>query len=62
MTKPDFDQMTIKQLREYVLQYRHDNDALYALGQRIHKEGKRLNSIDELEQSIQHKRASGVEP
>ncbi len=62
MTKPDFEQMTIKQLREYVLQHRNDDDALHALGQCIHKEGKRLQSIEELEQMIQHKRASGIQP
>ncbi|MBD2771937.1 hypothetical protein [Iningainema tapete] len=39
-----------------------DDDALHALGQRIHKEGKRLNSIEEFEQMIQNKRASGIQP
>lgn len=62
MIKPVFEQMTIQQLREYVLQHRADYDALHALGQRIHKEGKRLNSIAELEQMIQNKRASGIQP
>ena len=54
--------MTIQELRNYVLQHRDDDDALHALGQRIHKEGKRLNSIEELELLIQEKRASGIEP
>jgi len=62
VSKPNFDQMSIQELRSYVLQHRNDNDAIHALGQRIHKEGKRLNSIEELESHIQEKRRQGREP
>jgi ethanolamine ammonia-lyase large subunit len=62
VTKPNFEEMTIKQLRNYVLQHRTDDDALHALGQRIHAEGKRLNSMEELKESIQQKRQAGIEP
>lgn len=31
MTKPNFDTMTYQDLREYILQYREDDDAIEAL-------------------------------
>ncbi|WP_026134767.1 DUF6887 family protein [Scytonema hofmannii] len=62
MIRPNFEQMSIRELRNYVLQHRNDSEALHALGQRIHKEGRRLNSVDELVQIIEEKRAQGGEP
>ncbi len=62
MIRPDFEQMSIQELRSYVLQHRNDEEAVHALGQRIHREGRRITSVDELVQSIQEKRAQGKEP
>jgi len=54
--------MSIQELRSYVLQHRSDEEALHALGQRIHREGRRITSVNELVQSIEEKRAQGKEP
>ncbi|GAA6617841.1 DUF6887 family protein [Scytonema sp. NUACC26] len=61
MIKPNFEQMTIKELRNYVLQHRNDSEAIHALGQRIHREGRRL-TVDELVESLEEKRRQGKEP
>jgi hypothetical protein len=60
--RPNFEQMSIQELRSYVLQHRSDEEALHALGQRIHREGRRITSVNELVQSIEEKRAQGKEP
>lgn len=62
MIKPNFEQMSIRELRNYVLQHRNDEEAIHALGQRIHAEGRRLSSVDELVQIISDKRSQGGEP
>ncbi|MGI2908205.1 DUF6887 family protein [Tolypothrix sp. VBCCA 56010] len=62
MIRPNFEQMSIQELRSYVLQHRSDEEALHALGQRIHREGRRITSVNELVQSIEEKRAQGKEP
>jgi hypothetical protein len=54
--------MSIQELRSYVLQHRNDEEAVHALGQRIHREGRRITSVSELVQSIEQKRAQGKEP
>lgn len=62
MSKPNFSQMTLQELRSYVLQNRDDEDAIYALVLHVEQNGKRLNSIEELEQIIEEKRRQGREP
>ncbi|QKQ77086.1 hypothetical protein [Nostoc sp. TCL240-02] len=56
MNKPNFREMTRKQLRDYILQNRGDAEAIYALALHVQSNGKRLNSVDELQQVIQEKR------
>jgi hypothetical protein len=54
MTKPDFQSMTTAELRTYVLQYREDQEAFYALSDRISNGAKPL-SLDELPSIIQNR-------
>ncbi|NMG07591.1 hypothetical protein [Brasilonema sp. UFV-L1] len=56
MTKPNFEAMSRQQLREYILIHRDDDDAIHAMVLLIQKEGKTLNSIEELEQIIHERR------
>lgn len=44
--KPNFEQMTIKQLRVYVLDHRNDEDAIHALAMRLRNEGE-TSTVDE---------------
>lgn len=46
MNKPNFREMTRKQLRDYILQNRVDTEAIHALALHIKSNGKRLNSVD----------------
>ncbi|MEH2078560.1 MAG: hypothetical protein V7K89_00645 [Nostoc sp.] len=62
MNKPNFKEMTRKQLRDYILQNRGDTEAIHALALHIQSNGKRLNSVDDLQQIIQEKRSKGLEP
>ncbi|MBN4001336.1 MULTISPECIES: hypothetical protein [unclassified Nostoc] len=62
MNKPNFREMTRKQLRDYILQNRGDTEAIHALTLHVQSNGKRLNSVDELQQIIQEKRSQGLEP
>ncbi|MEH1804808.1 DUF6887 family protein [Nostoc sp.] len=62
MNKPNFREMTRKQLRDYILQNRGDTEAIHALALHIKSNGKRLNSVDELQQIIQKKRSQGLDP
>ena len=62
MNKPNFREMTRKQLRDYILQNRGDSEAIHALALHVQSNGKRLNSVDELQQIIQEKRNQGLEP
>ncbi len=61
MNKPNFREMTRKQLRDYIL-HRGDTEAIHALALHVQSNGKRLNSGDELQQVIQEKRNQGLEP
>ncbi|MEH2178201.1 DUF6887 family protein [Nostoc sp.] len=54
--------MTRKQLRDYILQNRGDTEAIHALVLHVQSNGKRLNSVDDLQQIIQEKRSQGLEP
>jgi hypothetical protein len=62
MNKPNFREMTRKQLRDYILKNRGDREAIHALALHVQSNGKRLNSVDELQQVIQEKRNQGLEP
>ncbi len=62
MNKPNFREMTRKELRDYILQNRGDTEVIYALALHVQSNGKRLNSVDELQQIIQEKRSQGLEP
>lgn len=44
--KPNFEQMTIKQLRAYVLEHREDEEAIHAMAVRLRNEGK-TGTVDE---------------
>lgn len=38
--KPNFEQMTMKDLREYILAHRDDEDAIHAMARRLRNQGK----------------------
>jgi hypothetical protein len=52
MTNPDFTAMSIAELRAYVLNHRTDDDAFYALADRVHTEGVELQSLEHLTELI----------
>lgn len=54
--KQDFVTMTTQELRNYILEHRDDEDAVHEMVLRIEKEGKPLNSIEELEEVVKQKR------
>ena len=62
MNKPNFREMTRKQLRDYILQNRGDTEVIHALALHVQSNGKRLNSVDKLQKIIQEKRSQGLEP
>ncbi|WP_442943570.1 DUF6887 family protein [Nostoc sp.] len=45
-----------------MLENRGDSEAIHALAFHVQFNGKRLNSIDELQQIIQEKHKQGLEP
>ncbi len=49
--KPNFEQMTIKQLRAYILANREDEDAIHAIAMRLRNEG-RTATVDEFLEHI----------
>ena len=55
MTKPNFAAMTIADLRAYVLNHRTDDEAFYALADRVHTEGVTLQSLEDLTALIETK-------
>lgn len=55
MTKPNFSAMSTSELRAYVLEHRSDDEAFYALSDRIHTEGVLVESDDHFRQLIQAK-------
>lgn len=55
MTKPNFAAMPIAHLRGYVLSHRTDNEAFYALADRVHTEGIELQSLEHLTELIETK-------
>ncbi len=56
MTNPNFETMTTKDLRAYVLEHRDDQDAINALANRVEATGIRLESPDQLPEIIERKR------
>ena len=55
MTKPNFAAMTIADLRAYVLNHRTEDEAFYALADRVHTEGVELQSLEHLTTLIETK-------
>lgn len=55
MRKPNFAAMSIADLRAYVLSHRTDDEAFYALADRIHTEGVELQSLEHLTELIETK-------
>ncbi len=55
MTKPNFSAMSTSELRAYVLKHRSDNEAFYALSDRIHTEGVLVESNEHFIELIQAK-------
>lgn len=49
--KPNFELMTIKDLREYILAHRDDEDAIHAMALRLRNEGK-TGTVDEFLEHI----------
>ncbi len=56
MTNPNFETMTTKDLRAYVLEHRDDRDAINALANRVEATGIRLESPDQLPEIIERRR------
>jgi len=56
MTNPNFETMTTKDLRAYVLEHRDDQDAINALANRVEATGIRLESPDQLPEIIERRR------
>jgi hypothetical protein len=55
MSSPNFESMTTKELRTYVLQHRDDQAAIHALANRVEATGVKLDSLDELPFVIERK-------
>ena len=55
INKPDFQAMSTPELRAYVLKHREDNEAFYALSDRIKEQGKPL-IIEDLPEILQRQR------
>ncbi|MDZ7963201.1 MAG: hypothetical protein RMY34_36010 [Aulosira sp. DedQUE10] len=47
--KPNFEQMTIKDLRKYILAHRDDEDAIHAMAIRLRNQGKTVTVEEFLE-------------
>jgi alkyl sulfatase BDS1-like metallo-beta-lactamase superfamily hydrolase len=62
MTKPNYQEMTQQELREYILNHRDDEDAVSEAVVRVQNNGVTLNSIDELRQFVERKRRQNLEP
>lgn len=55
MTKPNFAAMPIADPKAYVLSYRTDHEAFYALADRVHTDGVELQSLEHLTELIETK-------
>ncbi|MBR8837872.1 MAG: hypothetical protein DSM106950_28675 [Stigonema ocellatum SAG 48.90 = DSM 106950] len=57
MTKPNFQAMTKQELRAYVLEHRDNDEAFYALTDKLRQEpGIEITSMEQLHQLIEAKR------
>ncbi|MBD2515390.1 hypothetical protein H6G93_10280 [Nostoc sp. FACHB-973] len=57
MTKPNFQAMTKQELRAYVLEHRDEQEAFYALVDKLREEpGIEITSMEQLHQLIEAKR------
>ncbi|MFN6560387.1 MAG: DUF6887 family protein [Nostoc sp. ChiSLP01] len=57
MTKPNFQAMTKQELRDYVLEHRDEQEAFYALVDKLREEpGIEITSMEQLHQLIEAKR------
>jgi hypothetical protein len=52
--KPNFKEMTTKQLRNYILQHRDDEDAIHAMAVRLREQGETLE-VDEFIEVVKHR-------
>lgn len=52
-SKPNFEEMIIKQLRTSILAHREDEDAIHALAMRLRNEGK-TGTVDEFLEHLKH--------
>jgi BMFP domain-containing protein YqiC len=57
--KPNFEQMTTKQLRAYILAHREDEDAIHAMAIRLRNQGK-TSTVDEFLEHLEHKITEGL--
>ncbi|MEH2100923.1 MAG: hypothetical protein V7K76_14455 [Nostoc sp.] len=54
MTKPDFQAMTKQELRAYVLEHRDDQEAFYALADKLREEpGVEITSTEQMHELIE---------
>ena len=56
MTSPNYEAMTTKQLRSYVLEHRDDQNAINVLASRVEANGIKLDSPEQLPDVIRRER------
>ncbi len=62
MSKPNFSDMSRKELTTYVLKHRHDDEAFYALADKVYTSPRiRVQSAQHLVELIQAKRQEQAE-
>jgi hypothetical protein len=54
MTKPNFEDMSLQELREYILEHRNDEDAVHEMVLRIRRNGK-SGTVDEFIEHVKQK-------
>lgn len=57
--QPNFEQMTTKQLRAYILAHRDDEDAIHVMALRLRNGGK-TSTVDEFLEHLEHKSTEGL--
>jgi hypothetical protein len=55
MTKPNFAEMTYSELHAYVSKHRNDDEAFYALVDRVHTQGTKVQSDEHFIELVQAK-------
>jgi hypothetical protein len=61
MSQPNFAEMSTAELRSYVLKYRQDDDAFYALADRVNTQGIKVKSMEHFIELIEQKQRSREE-